>query len=72
MAGKSFVQMKATFDDIREVKDAQLQKAGKEMARMLSTSTNMNETLDIIDKLLKGFSDSDKYVIMKYAFVAMI
>lgn len=68
---KSFVQIKSQLDDIREEKDSSLRKAAKEIARNLSGPGNTNEKNTTIDKLLVGFSDADKYIIMKYAFISM-
>lgn len=68
---KSFIQMKSALDDIREEKDASMRKAAKEIARNLSGSGNKNEKSTTIDKLLEGYSDSDKFIIMKYAFLEM-
>ena len=71
MAGKSFIQMKSALDDILEEKEAAMKKAAKEIARNLSGSGSANEKSTTIDKLLSGYSDSDKYIIMKYAFIEM-
>jgi len=68
---KSFIELKSSLDDIREEKDAAIKKAAKEIARHLSGSGNPNEKSQTIDKLLNGFSDADKYQIMKYAFITM-
>lgn len=71
MGGKSFVQLKSTLDDIREEKDASMKKAAKEIARNLSGAGSEGEKSATIDKLLNGFSDHDKFIIMKYAFIYM-
>lgn len=68
---KSFIQVKSSLDDIREEKDAALKKAGKEIAKFLSGAGSEGEKSATIDKLLIGFSDADKFVIMKYAFLGM-
>ena len=51
--------------------DAALKKAGKEIAKFLSGAGSEGEKSATIDKLLIGFSDADKFVIMKYAFLGM-
>lgn len=68
---KSFIQMKSALDDIREEKDAAMRKAAQQIARNLSGAGSKNEKSTTIDKLLDGFSDSDKFIIMKYAFLEM-
>ena len=68
---KSFIQLKSSLDDILEEKEAARRKAAKEIARNLSGSGSANEKSTAIDKLLSGYSDSDKYIIMKFAFIEM-
>jgi len=68
---KSFVQLKSSLDDIREEKDASIKKAGKEIAKHLSGPGSEGEKSATIDKLLAGFTDADKFLIMKYAFIYM-
>jgi Sec-independent protein translocase protein TatA len=71
--GKSFVELKSSMDDIREEKDAAIKKAAKEIARNMSASVAKDSAKGSadIDKLLQGFSDGDKYLIMKFAFIFM-
>lgn len=68
---KSFIQIKSSLDDIREAKDASIKKAGREIAKHLSGPGSEGEKSATIDKLLVGFSDTDKFMIMKYAFIYM-
>lgn len=71
MAKQSFIELKSTMDDIIETKDAALKKAGLAVARSYSGSGDMATKSANIDKLLEGFSDADKFIIMKFAFLAM-
>ena len=70
MGGKSFIALKSTLDGVIESKDAAFKKAGKDIAIALSREGG-NQS-DTIDKLLKDLSDHDKFLIMKYAFMAMM
>jgi len=67
----SMVVLQGTLDDIKEQQMAAFKKAGKEVARTLSSTSDSNKIANDIDKLLSRYPDSDKYQIMKYAFIAM-
>ena len=69
---KSFVQLRSAIDGIMEEKDAAIKKAAKEIAVNISAAGGSKESkVETIDNLLKGWSDADKYQIMKYAFAYM-
>ena len=69
---KSFVQLRSALDGIMEEKEAAIQKAAREIAVNLSTTSGSKESkAETIENLLKGWSDVDKFQIMKYAFVHM-
>lgn len=69
---KSFVQLRSALDGIMEEKEAAIQKAAREIAVNLSAASGSKESkAETIENLLKGWSDADKFQIMKYAFVHM-
>ena len=68
---ESFVALKSEMDGVMEEKNMALKKAGETLAVNLSSGKYKNKT-EMIDKLLDGFSDSEKYIIMKYAFLKCI
>lgn len=69
---KSFVQLRSALDGIMEEKETAIQKAAREIAVNLSATSGSKESkAETIENLLKGWSDADKFQIMKYAFVHM-
>lgn len=71
--GKSFIELKATMDDINEEKEAAYKKAGKLIATNLAgpAARDPKKASVDIENLLKDFNDAEKYRVMKYAFLAM-
>lgn len=73
MGRKTFTILASTLDDINVEKDAAMKKAAKEIAVYYAGSrADTTVASGDIDKLLKNFSDADKFLIMKYAFLRVI